>query len=234
MHTPTSLWGTWTLNQHLLSRLLWNPDAKVDALLDDYFRLYYPTTTERVRRFYKHLEFATANIKAFKHHVWAGDAYHCLPGKLDAATKDLFPTDHLHYEAFHPTLNDAPDVVEIMEAMRLAREDIDGALMECHDATERLRLAEDERRFAYGEAMFGFLNHLVRAMTFHHRGDEVAAREEFVAVERVADQLRGVVDLVQVAFRHANAKNGLDASRAEPAYEFLKKRYHAPTTRGKP
>jgi hypothetical protein len=234
MHTPTSLWGTWTLNQHLLARLLWNPEANVGVLLDDYFRLYYPTTAERTRRFYQHLEYATANIKAFKHHVWTGDKYHCLPGKLDHISKNLFPTDHLHYEPFHPTLNDAPDVVEIMEAMRLAREDIDGALLECRNAVERLRLLEDERRFDYGEAMFGLLYHLARTTMFHHLDDKAMARREFVSVERMADRLRGVVDLVQVAYRHANAKNGLDASQAEPAYEFLKKRYGPTATREAP
>ncbi|MBI4580345.1 MAG: DUF4838 domain-containing protein [Planctomycetes bacterium] len=226
MHTPTSLWGTWTLNQHLLARLLWNPDADVERLLDDYFRMYYPTTSQRTRRFYQHLEHATANIKAFKHHVWRGGKdYYCLPGLLDRAGKDIFPLDHLHYERFTPTLNDAPDAVEIIEAMRRARQDIDDSLMECRDAIERARLLEDERRFAYGEAMFGFLYHLARNMTFHHRGDEILARREFLEVERMADRLRGVVDLVQVAYRHANAKNGLDASQAEPAYDFLKKRY---------
>lgn len=235
MHTPTSLWGTWTLNQFLLARLLWNPDTKVDALLEDYFCLYYPTTAERTRRFYQHLETATANIKAFKHHVWTGgDAHYCLPGRLNATSKDLFPLDHLHYESFHPTLNDAPDVVEIMEAMRLARVEIDGALLECRNVTERLRLLEDERRFAYGEAMFGFLYHLVRTMTFHHQGDANMARAEFAAVERMADRLRSIVDLVQVSFRHANAKNGVDASQAEPAYNFLKKRYSATATRTAP
>ncbi len=230
MHTPTSLWGTWTLNQHLLSRLLWNADADVDGLLADYFRLYYPTTTERTRRFYQHLEYATANIKAFKHHVWTGDAHHCLPGKLDQISKDLFPLDHLHYEAFHPTLNDAPDVVEIMEAMRLARQDIDAGLMECKDPTESARLQEDERRFAYGEAMFGFLYHLVRTVTFHNRGDETLARQDFQEVERMAERLRAVTDLVHVSYRHANARDGLDASQAEPAYEFLKNRYGPATT----
>ncbi len=234
MHTPTSLWGTWTINQHLLAKLLWNPDADADALLDDYFHLYYPTTSERMRAFYGHLESATANIKAYKHHVWVGNAYHCLPGKLDSGDKDLFPMDHLHYQAHHPLLNDAPDVVDIIELMRLARQDIDAALVECGDPTERARLLEDERRFAYGEAMFGFLYHLVRISLFDQRGEQAAARREFVAVERMAERLRGVVDLVQVAYRHANAKDGLEASQAAPAYEAFKKKYGVAATRQGP
>lgn len=225
MHTPTSLWGTWTLNQYLLGRLLWNPEANVGAILDDYFRSYYPTTAARTRRFYQQLEYAMSNIKAFKHHVWAGDVKYCLPGRLDSRTPGLFPLEHLHYEPYHPAINDAPDMVEIVAAMAQARREIDDALLECRDKTERGRLIEDERRFAYGEAMVLFLYHLARTQLFDQRGEEELARHEVIAVEEMAERLRQVVDLVQVAYRHANGKNGLDASQAEPAYQFYQKKY---------
>ncbi|MHC4798488.1 MAG: DUF4838 domain-containing protein [Planctomycetota bacterium] len=228
MHTPTKLWGTWTLNQRLLAKLLWNPHADADAMVDEYFRLNYPTTSQRTEQFYKHLEFATRNIKAYKHHVWVGDGYHCLPGKLNNVPKELFPMDHLKYAPHHPTKNDAPDVVEIIEAMNRARRQIDDALLECNDQTERLRLLEDERRFAYGEAMFRFLYHLVRINTFHHRNDQVLARNEFTYAEQWAERLRGVTSVIQVAYRHANAKNGLVASQADPAYNFFKEKYGRP------
>ncbi len=229
MHTPTSLWGTWTLNQYLLGRLLWNPDANVEAILDDYFRGYYPTTSIRARRFYQHLEYAMANIKAFKHHVWAGDIRYCLPGRLDSRTPGLFPLEHLHYESYHPALNDAPDMVDIVAAMAQARQEIDDALLDCRDKTERMRLIEDERRFGYGEAMVLFLYHLARTQLFDERSEAELARHEFIAVEEMAERLRQVVDLVQVSYRHANGKNGLDASQAEPAYNFFKKKYAAET-----
>ncbi len=229
MHTPTSLWGTWTLSQYLLGRLLWDPETDVPALLDDYFSRYYPTTTARTREFYEELEYAMANCKAFKHHVWlGGEKYHCLPGKLDNRDKSLFVLDHLHYEPYRPVLNDAPDMVEIVAAMNQARRAIDDALLECTDAAERARLIDDERRFAYGEAMVRFLYHLARIQILDQRGDEALARHEFASVEREAERLRQVVDLVQVAYRHANAKDGLEASQAAPAYEFYKKKYRAP------
>ena len=34
MHTPTALWGTWTLNQHMLASLLWNVETDSDGLLE--------------------------------------------------------------------------------------------------------------------------------------------------------------------------------------------------------
>ena len=225
MHTPTSLWGTWTINQRLLARLLWDPDTDVSPLLDDYFTLYYPTSTDHARRFYQHLEHATANIKAYKHHVWTGETYHCLPGKLGQRIADLFPMDHLRYAPHHPEINDAPDVVEIIEAMNHARRALDDALFACTDPTELQRLIEDERRFEYGDAMFRFLYHMSRNMIVHHRGDEALARHEFLRVEQQAERLRNVTDIIQVAFRHANAPNGLKATQADGAYDFLKKRY---------
>ena len=226
MHTPTSLWGTWTVNQRLLARLLWNPGMDASVLLDDYFRLYYPTTSARTRQFYGHLQDATLNIKAFKHHVWVGGTvYHCLMGKLNEKAPNLFPMQHLHYEPFHPPINDAPDVVEMIHSMRLARQEINDALLECRDEKEQTRLLDDERRFAYGEAMYLFIYHLVRVSTFDREGRADLARREFEALDREATRLRGMVDIVQVAFRHANGKNGLDATQAEPTYEFYKSKY---------
>ena len=221
MHTPTRLWGTWTLNQWLLARLLWNPEAEADALLNEYFRLYYPTTSQRARTFYRYLEEATANIKPFKHSVPG----YSLRGELSRRSRELFPLDHLRYYPHHPARNDGPDVVEMMEAMHRARQEIDAALVECADTTERARLLEDERRFAYGEAMFLFYYHLVRLTMFHNQHEEALARREFVRLEQSAEQLRAVTDLVQVASTHANAQNGLDATQVVAAYEFFKKEY---------
>jgi len=221
MHTPTRLWGTWTLNQWLLARLLWNPEADTDALLDEYFRLYYPTTSERARTFYRHLEEATANIKPFKHSVPG----YSLRGQLSRRSRELFPLDHLRYYPHHPARNDGPDLVEMIDAMHRARREIDAALVECTDATERARLLEDERRFAYGETMFLFYYHLVRLTMFHNRNEEALARREFVRLEQFAERLRTITDLVQVASTHANAENGLVASQVASAYDFFRKHY---------
>ena len=109
--------------------------------------------------------------------------------------------------------------------MRLARKELDSALMQCVDKKEQARLLEDERRFAYGEATIFFYYHLVRTAIFHHRGDEALARNEFGCVERYAERLRKVTDLVQVSSSHANAKDGFEATQAVNEYEFFKKKY---------
>ena len=228
MHTPARLWGTWTLNQHLMGRLLWNVNADADVILDDYFSRYYPTTTRITRSFYQHLERATASIKPLKHYIRSEgkpkDRY-TMRFALTSEDFEFFPTKHFRYENYHPLTNDGPDLIEMMESMRLARGKINDALSACTDTIEKARLVEDERRFAYGEAMYKFYYHLLRTAMFHRKGNKEQARKEFVEADRQADKLRGIVDLVNVAFRHANAPNGYEASYLQGAYELYRKHY---------
>ena len=227
MHTPTHLWGTWTLNQHLLARLLWNHETDVDALLDEYFSRYYPTSSEHTRKFYHHLEKATANFKAFKH--YAGKNIYKMRDGLTRENREIFPLDHLQYDAHHPEINDGIDIVEMVDEMRLARKEIDAALIQCEDETEQARLIEDDRRFEYGEAMVYFYYHLVRTALLHRSNKKVMAAHEFLYVEKYAEKLRSITDLVSAlpnqSSGDANAKNGFEATQAANIYDFFKERY---------
>jgi len=141
--------------------------------------------------------------------------------------KELFPKDHLHYEEYHPLANDGPDIVEIMEAMRQARQELEASLLTCRNDVEKKRLLEDERRFSYGEGVYNYYYHLIRTELFDGRGDEIQARDEFSKVEEQANKLKKIVDLVQVSSKDANAKDGFDAAtvRSLRAYEFFQKKY---------
>ncbi|MBN1488706.1 MAG: DUF4838 domain-containing protein [Phycisphaerae bacterium] len=221
MHTPTRLWGTWTLNQYLMARLLWDPDADSTTIIDEFFREYYPTATDHMRSFYRHLEVASANCKAFKHYV---EPRYALRNRL-TGEQEIFPLDHLRYGAHRPPINDGPDVVEIIDAMKAARTEIDAALLECANPVEQARILEDERRFAYGETTYEFMYHLVRTALAHRRGDAATARREMLYAARCAELLESIVELVQVSSSHANAKNGLEASQAIGPYEHFRRLY---------
>jgi hypothetical protein len=160
------------------------------------FRTFYPTTSHHAREFYRHLEQATANFKPFKH--YAGKDFYSLRRRLTVDSLELFPLKHLHYDAYHPETDDGQDVVEIVDGMRVARKELDAALLECRDKAEAARLLEDDLRFAYGEAMVSFYYHLVRTTLLHRRGEAMLARREFGRVEHYADRLRSVTDLVRV------------------------------------
>jgi hypothetical protein len=180
MHTLAKGWGTWTLNQYMLARMLWNPALDVNAMLNDYFQKFYPTAAERTKAFYGHLEDALRNITPLKTNM----TIHLNRGD------DPFAMKHFHYEPYHPQTDDGPDLLEIIESLRLARSDIDAALLECKDPVERARLLADERRFAYGEDMVSFLYHTARTVMFDKAGNEPTARREFEKVEHAGGDLR--------------------------------------------
>lgn len=211
MHTPDKLWGTWTLNQYLMGQLVWNINVDVPKVIDDYFRLYYPTTTISTRKFYEQLELATANIRLFK-----SPGY---PGK-----GNLFHFDHMHYEEYHPLLNDGPDVVEMMDAMELAKKYLDKSLMDCKDTLEQKRLLEDKDRFDYGYAMYQYIYHMVRTSIFHRKDDKTMAAREFAIVENYAEQLRKMVDIVMVG-ADSDKPNGFEATRSVELFNEFKKLY---------
>ena len=227
MHTPTHSWGTWTLNQHLLAKLLWNHEENPDQLLNNYFARYYPTTGNQTRKFYNYLEQALANLKPFKH--YAGKKLYKMRTRLARDTMNIFPLDHLHYESYHPAQNDGPDVVEMVELMKQARKELDAAKLLCRDKTEEARLIDDERRFAYGEDMVNFYYHLVRTALFHRNAQTASAKHEFSKAKIFADKLRNITDLVGPMpgkpKGDANASDGFEAAQVANEYEYFRKKY---------
>ncbi len=214
MHTLTRDWGTWTLNQYMLSRMLWNPEIDVNAMLNDYFSKFYPTTFERTRAFYNHLEDAFRNITPLKTNM----AIHINRGE------DPFILKHFRYEPFHPPANDGPDLLEIIESLRLARSDIDTALLECKNPVEQERLLADEKRFAYGEDMVSFYYHIVRTVKLDKAGNTIAARREFEKAERSAENLRRYPRSFIETF--INPDGGLEAAQISiEKYNALKTKY---------
>ncbi len=217
MHTPTSLWGTWTLNQYLLARLLWDVSTNVDTLLDEYFQRFYPTTSDITRSFYQNLEKGMESFKTFRYWGWKE--------RVKSDDGNIFPMKHFHYEPYRPLTDDGIDLLEMKDYLTHARNDIDAAFLRCADDTEKSRLLEDERRFAYGEAMYYFHYHIFRTALFHRGHNESMARREFAELERYADKLRGITDLVQVSSSHANSKDGLEATQAVDVYTMFKEKY---------
>lgn len=226
MHTLTRNWGTWTLNQTLMARLLWNTRCDVDRFLDGYFASYYPTTGAVSRRFYADLEELSANCKVLKHYVdMPGDRRYHLRARLTDEKQELLPLDHLRHEPHHPVRNDGPDLGEMEAALGRARVGIDRALLLSRNKTESARLQEDERRFAYGEAMYRFYFHLVRTAMHHRAGNREDAAREFALVRELGEKLRTMVDVVQFAGLHASAANGYEATQAASAVEYFQNIY---------
>jgi len=221
MHTPTKLWGTWTVNQHLMAKLLWNVKADATKILNDYFNNYYPTTSSSTRKFYEALEFASASIKALKHSTLDFS----LRGRFLKKSTKLFNSGHLQYYETHPMLNDGPDVVEIIQAVELAQRHIDQSLLDCSDPTEQQRLLEDWERFDYGKKMYYFLYHMIRLEMFHRADDIVMAKHEFKLLDNYKRQLEQIVEYVDVFCEYKDAYNGFGATQCVKQFEEFKKLY---------
>lgn len=229
MHSPIVRWGTWTLNQYLLSRLMWDTDLDSDSAIDEYYRLYYPTTHESMKQVYRHLERATANLKAFKHFITLPDERRFLLTQswaqhLTDKNKPIFWIDHLHYEPRTATTNDTLSIVEMVDQMAQARTAMDEALLTCSDQTEQTRLLEANARLNYGRTMYQFLYHLVRTSMFFHNDNEVLARAEFAKARTYADQLEQIIDMANVT-GGGGPENAFQATQAVEAYEFFADRY---------
>jgi len=224
MHVPTRLWGTWALNHDVMAALLWRPSTDVDSLIAAFCQARYPTTARPMRAFLGDLELASANIFAVEHCIGAlgrsGRA-----GRLAVRSFPVLPLQHLQLDARGNSRNRAPAWSEILAAMHRARLAIDEASRACADSAECQRIAEDERRFEYGELAFRLYDAIIRTALADHAGDDPGARRAFAPAEGLAPRLRKLVDVVQVASSHANATDGLAATHLVNTYEYFRARY---------
>ncbi|MBI1796812.1 MAG: DUF4838 domain-containing protein [Candidatus Eisenbacteria bacterium] len=217
MHAPTRLWGSWTLNHAVYARLAWNPEARAESVATGYRRDDFGAAAEPMGVYVASLELATEHITALAHCVGAfGTSAGATGGRLGDVRFPLFPLLHLQ----------RADVDHIARAMSAARQFLDAArAAAAGDTIVVARIAEEERRFAYGEAMFDFWLGLIRVAEAHRAHDIAAARAAWPAVEAAAKRLRNVHDEVHVAGRDADATDGLAASSVVPTYEYFRRLY---------
>ena len=222
MHAPSRLWGTWTLDHHVLANLLWNPALDVDSLIAAFVRRNHPSAPAAMLTFYRELERATANITAFQQSVGAlgsGNA------RLTYEQSPVFPMRHFQLAACSVGSDSAASLVAIADAMTRAQTALYGARAATREPVERARLDEIQRRFDYGTDVFKLYTGILETILFHRQHDARGARQSFAPAEKTAERLRRVRDLVQVSASHANAKDGFEAAQMTRVYEFLRKLY---------
>jgi len=220
------MWGAWTVDHVLLARLLWNPGADADSILSDFWDAYYPTTGRAMRRYADRLEAASGSFKLLKHRVRIGRQVLDLRIQL-RGRGDVFLTGHLKPTPGGAVEDPRLTLSGMVRAMRDARATLDSCRAACRDSTEALRLEDEERRFAYGEATLEFYTALLTLYTFRTHGDEAAARATWPPLAAAAGRLRAMRDVVQVSASHANAADGLEATRMSEFYEALRRVYGA-------
>lgn len=234
MHMTSGDWGTLTPTNYLFYSLLWNPEADVEGLMEEFFTSYYGECAEIMKDFYNRLEKASANMKYFKHYQYLfaegqerrlslsaalnRSADLSEAGKEGAGSSELFPLKHFQYDFRFDDGNAGISMVETMEAFEQCRALLDQALFKARRERTAGRLLEDDMRFRYTLDMLTYLYHMTRLCLFHGKGSRAAAAREYRLAARAAHVLEHTVKPLEGLMHFAFYKNGLAATWAEHAF----------------
>jgi Domain of unknown function (DUF4838) len=222
MHVYTRLQGPKRLNNYLMAQLLWNPDANVEQLFREYLNDFYGAGAADARRFYDRLEFAMSSIQQWKHYGGEHEGQ-CLVKQINRDADNLFGTEHLKLEPYHPAKNAGVSLEESVRALQECRTLMDRLRARGLPSEVKLRLAEDDRNLRYAENTVNLYFYLAQALMARKQHNLEQAQQFYRRTLPFAQGLREETEIVQTASSHANAKDGLDASLVEKAYEELGK-----------
>jgi hypothetical protein len=205
-----------------MAQLLWNPDANVDELFSEYLNDFYGAGAADARRFYDRLEFAMSSIQQWKHY---GEEHQveCLTDQINRNADVLFPSEHLKLEPYHPAKNAGVSLEESVHALAECRTIMDHLRAQDLPGEVKQRLAEDDRNLRYAENTVNLYYYLVQALMAKKHQNLEEARRFYRLTVPFAEGLRNETEIVKTASSHANAKDGLEASLVEQAYDKLGK-----------
>jgi hypothetical protein len=216
MHVSTQLQGFKRLTDYLLGKLLWDPQADVQAVTHEYFRDFYGPAASAMSELYGHLEEGMSPI-----HQWKSDRQK-LTDRINRDLDPLFPLKHLQLTASEPGPADRGVSLETSVAeLQACRKIMDGVLGEARSPVLRPRLLEDDRNLRYAEATVSLYYLTARAILAQRQGDLAEARQLFVQTLPHVKALRGETAIVTSSASHANAADGMAASLIETGWQRL-------------
>ena len=110
------------LRAYLISKLLWNPEANVDTLMNDFLRGYYGPAAKPIRQYIDEMRDAL---------IQSGQPLRIFGTPNEAATSYLTPGLIQRYEVlFDQAENAVADSAEVLERVRIARLPLEFAIME--------------------------------------------------------------------------------------------------------
>ncbi len=119
LHMLARKHGIQALNNYLYTHLMWNKDADVDVLLDEYFTARYGEHAAKMREIYLELEDAGKNCKYIKHYQG-----NIIDGKrktfalircLNEGDQNFFPLKHSRLEYREDDYQAGPSLKEMCE-----------------------------------------------------------------------------------------------------------------------
>ncbi|NOU90986.1 DUF4838 domain-containing protein [Paenibacillus sp. LMG 31460] len=221
MHITSGRWGMLALNNYLYAALLWNAKADTRANMDTYFEQYYCEAAGLMKSFYEKLEVALSNIKYLKHYQEIDGEKHSLWLKIKDREENLFPSEHMKYEATGENDNSGISLVATVEQLHACRAILDAALFKAEKSIVAQRLLEDEMRFDYGHTMIMFYYRVVRTVTLLQADKSQLARAEFAHCQLFAEKLRASKLPLDNYDYSKYYDSGLDATWIKAYYEQL-------------
>lgn len=216
MHVVTQLPGPKRLNDYLLGRMLWNPEADAQAFMSEYFRDFFGAAADSMRELYSHLEEGMSAI-----HQWKSDRRR-LTDRINRDLDPLFPLKHLQLETAEqgPADRGVP-LAKSVEELRMCREIMNRVLSRPQTPVIRRRLIEDDRNLRYAEATVQLYERTARAILAMRAGRSAEAKRFLEQTVPLVKALRAETALVQASSTHANAKDAMDASLIESGWNRL-------------
>ena len=216
MHVATSLKGFKRLTDYTLARLLWNPQASMESLLDEYFRDFYGEAAGDMRKLYERLEEAMSSI-----HQWKSDRQR-LTNRINSDSAPLFFLKHLQLSAWAPTAVDRGVPLETsIEGLKECRAIMDRVLGRTQSALIRNRLIEDDRNLRYAENTVNLFYCVARSLLAKRAGDLTTAQRFYVRALPYTKALKAETGIVQSSASHANAVDGMEASLISAGWKRL-------------
>lgn len=212
MHVYTSLLGMKRINNYLFAKLLWNPAVNTETLLQRYYRDVYGVAAKEMQNLYTKQEYAMSSVKQWRH------TYH-LADRINHDETPLFNLQHLKLKEHHPPLNDGVDLEESVNALKTCRKILDRVNRFDLPDKIRKRLEQDDQNLRYAENTVYFYYWFAKAILAKRDNDLQAAKAHFKTSLPFARGLKKEIAILQTASSHANAGNGLIATRVQQAYE---------------
>ncbi|MEN6450277.1 MAG: S-layer protein [Thermoguttaceae bacterium] len=219
MHVTTNHWGNKSLTNYQMARQLWDVRTDCNELWQDYFARRYGPAADLMCCYYQSLEPMLSNVEPLK--GWSPN----LAARLEAGEERLFAESHLRYRREPGVSCDAPTLVEMVEHGRNCRRLIDQAMAMGVPGRIKMRLAEDERIFTYGERTLAYYNECAQAFSLGRAGKKDEARRHFIEAKRIADLLQKDTWSVDLSFIHDEPfpNNAFQATYATRALDHLAK-----------
>jgi hypothetical protein len=215
MHCSNGNWGTKALTNYQMAQQIWDSDIDCQILWEDYFARRYGPAASTMSRFYRSLEHMLSNARELKYG---------LASRLNKGAGILFPNSHLRYRRETGVECTGPTLVEMVAHAKTCRHLIDDALAADVSAAIQVRIAEDERLFAYAEATVFFYDACTQAYRLARSGKTGEAQRHYDDAKRFADLLRRDVTSATLFVPKIIARpNALSASGASQALEHLDK-----------